>query len=99
MIKVAEVMVSKLECTTTTKGNITYGANAFAERACNEHHVPVNALKKLHDQAAEGTSGNMGSSSGSVSSQGTMTTPLKDKFWIWQNYFCLQIKLICTLYK
>ncbi len=25
--------------------------------------------------------------------------PLKDKFWIWQNYFCLQIKLICILYK
>ncbi len=25
--------------------------------------------------------------------------PLKDKFWIWQNYFHLQIKLICILYK
>jgi hypothetical protein len=25
--------------------------------------------------------------------------PLKDKFWIWRNYFCLQIKLICILYK
>jgi hypothetical protein len=25
--------------------------------------------------------------------------PLKDKFWIWQNYFCLQIKLICILHK
>ncbi len=25
--------------------------------------------------------------------------PPKDKFWIWQNYVCLQIKLICNLYK
>jgi hypothetical protein len=24
--------------------------------------------------------------------------PLKDKSWIWQNYFCLQIKLICILF-
>jgi hypothetical protein len=34
IIKVAEVTVSKLECAATAKGNITYGANAFAERAC-----------------------------------------------------------------
>jgi hypothetical protein len=26
-------------------------------------------------------------------------SPLKDNFWIWQNYFHLQIKLICILYK
>jgi hypothetical protein len=26
-------------------------------------------------------------------------SPLKDKSRIWQNYFCLQIKLICILYK
>ncbi len=45
MIKVAEVMVSKLERTTTAKGNISYGANAFAERACDKYHVAVNALK------------------------------------------------------
>jgi hypothetical protein len=45
MIEVVEVMVSKLECAITTKGNIAYGANAFAERVCNEHHVAVNALK------------------------------------------------------
>ncbi len=45
MIKVVEVTVSKLECTTTAKGNMAYGANAFAERVCNEHHVAVNALK------------------------------------------------------
>jgi hypothetical protein len=75
MIEVAEVTVSKLECTATAKGNIAYGANTFAERACNEHHATVNALKKLHDQAAEGASGNMGSSSSSMSSQGTITTP------------------------
>ncbi len=75
MIEVAEVMLRKLERAATAKGNIAYGANAFAERACNKHHVAVNALKKLHDQAAEGTSGNMGSSSGLVSSQGTMRTP------------------------
>ncbi len=75
MIEVAEVMVSELECATIAKGNITYGANAFAERACKEHHAAVNALKKLHDQAAEGASGNMGSSSSSVFSQETMMTP------------------------
>jgi hypothetical protein len=45
LIKVAEVMVSKLERATTAKGNITYWVNAFAERACNEHHAAVNALK------------------------------------------------------
>jgi hypothetical protein len=75
MIEAAEVTVSKLERATTAKGNIAYGANAFAERACYEHHAAVNALKKLHNQAAEGASGNMRSSSSSVSSQGTMTTP------------------------
>ncbi len=75
MIKVAEVTVSKLERAATAKGNIAYRANAFTERACNKHHATVNTLKKLHDQAAEGASGNMGSSSSSVSSQGTMTTP------------------------
>jgi hypothetical protein len=75
MIEVAEVTVSELECAATTKGNIAYVTNAFAERAWDKHHIAVNALKKLHDQAAEGTSGNMGSSSGSASSQGTMTTP------------------------
>jgi hypothetical protein len=32
MIEVAEVTVSKLERATTAKGNIAYGANAFAER-------------------------------------------------------------------
>jgi hypothetical protein len=31
MIKVAEVIVSKLECTATAKGNIAYRVNAFAE--------------------------------------------------------------------
>jgi hypothetical protein len=45
MIEVAEVTVSKLECTTTAKGNIAYGANAFAERACNKYYIAVNALK------------------------------------------------------
>ncbi len=75
MIEVAEVTVSKLERAATAMGNIAYGANAFAERAHNKYHVAVNTLKKLHNQAAEGTLGNMGSSSGSVSSQGTMTTP------------------------
>jgi hypothetical protein len=75
MIKVTEVTVSELERAATAKGNIAYGANAFAERACDKHHAAVNALKKLPDQAAEGASGNMGSSSSSVSSQGTMTTP------------------------
>jgi hypothetical protein len=75
MIKVVEVMVSKLERAATAKGNIAYRANAFAERACDEHHAAVKALKKLQDQAAEGASGNMGSSSSSVSSQGTMMTP------------------------
>jgi hypothetical protein len=57
MIEVAEVTVSKLERAATAKGNIPYGANAFAERACNKHHATVNTLKKLHDQAAEGASG------------------------------------------
>ena len=33
------------------------------------------------------------------STKAAATQPLKDKFWIWQNYFCLQIKLICILYK
>jgi hypothetical protein len=75
MIEVVEVMVNKLECTATAKGNIDYGANTFAERACNEYHVAVNAIKKLQDQAAEGTSGTVGSSGGSVSSQRTMMTP------------------------
>ncbi len=36
MIEVTEFTVSKLECTATAKRNIPYGANAFAERACNE---------------------------------------------------------------
>ncbi len=75
MIKVVEVMVSELEHAATAKGNIAFGANAFAERACNKHHATVITLKKLHDQAAEGASGNMGSSSSSVFSQGMMTTP------------------------
>ncbi len=75
MIEVAEVMVSELEHAATAKGKIAYGENAFAERGCNKHHVALNALKKLHSQAAEGASGNMGSSSGSVSSQGNMMTP------------------------
>jgi hypothetical protein len=75
MIEVAEVIVSERERAATTKRNIAYGVNAFAERACDKHHTAVNALKKLHDQAAEGASGNMGSSSSSASSQGTMTTP------------------------
>ncbi len=52
MIEVVEVSVSKLECTATAKGNIDYGANTFAKRACNEYHVTVNAIKKLQDQAA-----------------------------------------------
>jgi hypothetical protein len=75
MIKVVEVTVSELECAATAKGNIAYRANAFTKRACDKHHAAVNALKKLHDQAAEGASANMGSSSSSVSSQGAMTTP------------------------
>ncbi len=75
MIKVGEVTVSKLEHTATPKRNIAYGANAFAERACNKYHVAVNVLKNLHDQAAEGTLGTVGNSGGSVSSQGTMTIP------------------------
>jgi hypothetical protein len=74
MIEVAEVTVSELERAATAKGNIAYGANAFAERACDEPHATVNALKKLHNQAAEGASGNMGSSNSSMSSQGTITT-------------------------
>jgi hypothetical protein len=46
IIEVVEVTVSKLERTATAKGNIPYVANAFAERACNEYHLAVNALKK-----------------------------------------------------
>jgi hypothetical protein len=75
MIEVVEVTVSKLEPTATAKGNIADGANAFAKRVCDKYNVAVNALKKLHNQAAEGTSGTVGNSGGSVSSQGTKTTP------------------------
>jgi hypothetical protein len=46
MIKVAEVMVSKLERTATIKESITYGANSFAERASGKYYIAINTLKK-----------------------------------------------------
>jgi hypothetical protein len=68
MIEVMEVTVSKLERTTTAKGNITYGANAFAVGACNEYQM-LSKNSTVKQQKVL-----WGSSSGSVSSQGTMTT-------------------------
>jgi hypothetical protein len=38
-LKMVEVIYSKIEHSATAKVNIAYGANAFAEKACNDFYA------------------------------------------------------------
>jgi hypothetical protein len=51
----AEVTYNEKEQSATAKGNIAYGANAFAERACNEFYAATRALNALRQQQAAPT--------------------------------------------
>ncbi len=46
----AEVTYNEKEQSATAKGNIAYGANAFAERACDEFYAATRALNVLCQQ-------------------------------------------------
>jgi hypothetical protein len=51
-LEMAEVTYSKKEHSATAKGNIAYGANAFAKRACNDFYAATRVLNALCQQQA-----------------------------------------------